>query len=178
MRSHAWICSLVQLLLLLSAIIVIIGFAVADMGFGTIELQCGLTAFALILIVEVSLVGVAYVRTHQFKITTEMRRGSYSFTATEASEMDNSTIALSAHNMDGLQLSYGDIVLVGAKWRKETVLIATPREDVDNKSAQINCVVRRNLNIKLGDLISVRPYPGIKHVKSSIISCVTNLTSY
>jgi len=97
-------------------------------------------------------------------------RERYSFIATEASKIDNSTIALSQSNMDNLQLSYGNIVLVGRKWRKETVLIATPRKDVDDRSAQINWVVRRNLNIKLGDFINIRPYPDIGYVRSPAIS--------
>lgn len=153
----------------------IIGYALADLGFGSLELQFGLVIFASILVVEVGLVGVVFVQAHQFKITGGRER--YSFIATEASDMDNSTIALSQNNMDSLQLSYGDIVLVGPKWRKETVLIATPRQDVDDKSAQINCVVRRNLNIKLGDFINVRPYPSIKHVRNSVTSRGSNLTT-
>lgn len=149
----------------------IIGFAIADLGLGKVELQFGLGIFSIILAVEVGLVGVAFVQNHQFTFIKEMKgRERYSFIATEASEMDNSTIALSQSNMDNLQLSYGDIVLVGRKWRKETVLIATPREDVDDRSAQINWVVRRNLNIKLGDFINIRPYPDIGYVRSPAIS--------
>jgi Cell division protein 48 (CDC48), N-terminal domain len=179
MRSYAWICTLLQLLLLLTAIIVIIGFAVADLGLGRVELQSGLVIFIIILVVEIALVGVAFVKSLEFRITREMRgRGRDSFMVTEASESDNSTIALSPKNMDALQLSYGDIVLVGAKWRKQTVLIATPREDVDDESAQINFMVRQNLNVKLGDFIRVRPYQDIKHVRSSLTSPGLKLTSY
>src|SRR6202034_2976322 len=101
MRSHAWIWTLIQLLLLLTGFVVTIGFAIADLGFGSVELQSGLIVFAIILIVEVALVGAAFVQTNQFTINREMRgEGNSSFMVTEASEMDNSTIALSQINMD------------------------------------------------------------------------------
>jgi transitional endoplasmic reticulum ATPase len=92
--------------------------------------------------------------------------------------MDNSIIALSQHTMETLDLSYGDVVLIGTDRGKETVLIVTPAEDLDHESAQINYVVRRNLDVKLGDVITIHPCRGIKHVSTLPIDFGWNLTLY
>jgi len=66
--------------------------------------------------------------------------------------------------METLQLFRGDTVLVKGKKRKDTVLIVLADDDLDDGSARINRVVRHNLRVKHGDIITVHPCPDIKYV--------------
>lgn len=86
---------------------------------------------------------------------------------TDAVNDDNSIIALSENTMEALQLFRGDTVLVRGKKRKDTVLIVLADEELDDGSARINRVVRHNLRVKHGDMITIHPCPDIKYVRSS-----------
>ena len=66
--------------------------------------------------------------------------------------------------MDTLQLFRGDTVLVKGKKRKDTVLIVLADDDLDDGSARMNRVVRHNLRVKHGDIVTVHPCPDIKYV--------------
>ncbi|CAO3636221.1 unnamed protein product [Cunninghamella blakesleeana] len=67
--------------------------------------------------------------------------------------------------METLQLFRGDTVLVKGKKRKETVLIVLADDEVEDNKARINKVVRNNLRLRLGDVISIHPCPDIKYGK-------------
>ena len=86
---------------------------------------------------------------------------------TDATNDDNSIIALSNNTMDQLQLFRGDTVLVKGKKRKDTVLIVLADDDLDDGSARMNRVVRHNLRVKHGDIVTVHPCPDIKYVGST-----------
>lgn len=88
---------------------------------------------------------------------------------TDAVNDDNSVIALSNNTMDTLQLFRGDTVLVKGKKRKDTVLIVLADDDLDDGSARINRVVRHNLRVKHGDIITVHPCPDIKYVSPTAL---------
>jgi transitional endoplasmic reticulum ATPase len=66
--------------------------------------------------------------------------------------------------MDALQLFRGDTVLVRGKKRKDTVLVVLSDDDLDDGAARINRVVRHNLRVKHGDIITVQACPDIKYV--------------
>ncbi|KAL0091284.1 transitional endoplasmic reticulum ATPase [Phycomyces blakesleeanus] len=83
----------------------------------------------------------------------------------DASNDDNSVITLSTATMERLELFRGDTVLVKGKKRRDTVLIVLSDDDVEDNKARINKVVRNNLRIRLGDIISVHPCPDIKYGK-------------
>lgn len=83
---------------------------------------------------------------------------------TDAVNDDNSIIALSNNTMETLQLFRGDTVLVKGKKRKDTVLIVLADDDLDDGSARMNRVVRHNLRVKHGDIVTVHPCPDIKYV--------------
>ena len=85
---------------------------------------------------------------------------------TDAVNDDNSIIALSNNTMDALQLFRGDTVLVRGKKRKDTVLIVLADDDLDDGSARLNRVVRHNLRVKHGDIITIHPCPDIKYVST------------
>ena len=84
---------------------------------------------------------------------------------TDAVNDDNSVIALSNNTMETLGLFRGDTVLVKGKKRKDTVLIVLADEDLDDGSARMNRVVRHNLRVKHGDIVTVHPCPDIKYVR-------------
>jgi formylmethanofuran dehydrogenase subunit D len=87
-----------------------------------------------------------------------------SSSVTDAVNDDNSIIALSNNTMETLQLFRGDTVLVKGKKRKDTVLIVLADDDLDDGSARINRVVRHNLRVKHGDVVTIHPCPDIKYV--------------
>ena len=66
--------------------------------------------------------------------------------------------------METLQLFRGDTVLVKGKKRKDTVLIVLADDDLDDGSARMNRVIRHNLRVKHGDIVTVHPCPDIKYV--------------
>lgn len=55
-------------------------------------------------------------------------------------------------------------VLVKGKKRKDTVLIVLADDDLDDGSVRINRVVRHNLRVKHGDIVTVHACPDIKYV--------------
>lgn len=86
---------------------------------------------------------------------------------TDAVNDDNSVIALSNNTMETLQLFRGDTVLVKGKKRKDTVLIVLADDELDDGSARMNRVVRHNLRVKHGDIVTVHPCPDIKYVSTT-----------
>ncbi|KAG1468134.1 hypothetical protein G6F56_004020 [Rhizopus delemar] len=78
---------------------------------------------------------------------------------------DNSVITLSSATMESLQLFRGDTVVVKGKKRKDTVLIVLVDDDMEDTKARINKVVRNNLRLRLGDVITIHPCPDIKYGK-------------
>lgn len=66
--------------------------------------------------------------------------------------------------MDELKIFKGDTVMIKGKKRKDTVCIALAAEegdDLDNMKIRMNKVIRRNLRVRLGDVVSVHPCPDI-----------------
>jgi transitional endoplasmic reticulum ATPase len=83
----------------------------------------------------------------------------------EAVNDDNSVVALSQEKMDELQLFRGDTVLLKGKRRKETVCIVLSDDTVANEKIRMNRVVRQNLRVRLGDVVSVTAFPDVKYGK-------------
>ncbi|CAE6922093.1 CDC48 [Symbiodinium natans] len=87
----------------------------------------------------------------------------------EALNDDNSVISLSQAKMEELNLFRGDNVLIKGKKRKDTVCIVLADENLDDSKIRMNKVVRKNLRVRLGDIISVHacgdvPYGKRVHV--------------
>ena len=99
-----------------------------------------------------------------FPINHVARRLIFHSSVTDAVNDDNSIIALSNNTMETLQLFRGDTVLVKGKKRKDTVLIVLADDELDDGSARLNRVVRHNLRVKHGDIVTVHPCPDIKYV--------------
>lgn len=82
-----------------------------------------------------------------------------------ASADDNSVIYLSNAKMEELQLFRGDTVLLRGKRRKDTVCIVLPDEATEDGKIRMNKVVRNNLRVRLGDIVSVNQCPEVKYGK-------------
>ncbi|CAE8649761.1 unnamed protein product, partial [Polarella glacialis] len=87
----------------------------------------------------------------------------------EALNDDNSVVTLSQQKMEELNLFRGDNVLLKGKKRRDTVCIVLADENLDNSKIGINKVVRQNLRVRLGDVVSVHacgdvPYGKRVHV--------------
>ena len=68
---------------------------------------------------------------------------------------DNSVVALNLQKMDELQLFRGDTVLIKGKKRKDTVCIVLADEFCEEGKIRMNKVVRKNLRVRLGDVVSI-----------------------
>ncbi|KAK4375951.1 hypothetical protein RND71_006628 [Anisodus tanguticus] len=78
---------------------------------------------------------------------------------------DNSVVALHPATMEKLQLFRGDTILIKGKKRKDTVVIALADETCDEMKIRMNKVVRSNLRVRLGDVVSVHQCPDVKYGK-------------
>ena len=88
------------------------------------------------------------------------------YRVTDATNDDNSVIALSNETMETLSLFRGDTVLVKGKKRKDTVLIVLADDELEEGNARINRTIRHNLRVKHGDMITVHACPDIKYVSA------------
>ncbi|NXX99047.1 TERA ATPase, partial [Centropus bengalensis] len=83
----------------------------------------------------------------------------------EAINEDNSVVSLSQAKMDELQLFRGDTVLLKGKKRREAVCIVLSDDTCSDEKIRMNRVVRNNLRVRLGDVISIQPCPDVKYGK-------------
>lgn len=83
----------------------------------------------------------------------------------EAINDDNSVVALHPKTMDRLQLFRGDTVLLKGKKRRDTVCIVLSDDTVDESKIRINKVVRKNLRVRLADIVSVHQCTDVKYGK-------------
>jgi transitional endoplasmic reticulum ATPase len=73
----------------------------------------------------------------------------------DADNDDNSVITLSPAKMEELSLFRGDTVLIKGKKGKDTVCIVLSDENCDDSSVKMNKVVRKNLRVRLADVVTV-----------------------
>lgn len=83
----------------------------------------------------------------------------------EATNDDNSVVALNPTTMETLQLFRGDTVLLKGKKRRDTVCIVLADENCEEGKIRMNKVVRSNLKVRLGDMVSVHQCPDVKYGK-------------
>ncbi|CAI5977561.1 unnamed protein product [Closterium sp. NIES-65] len=83
----------------------------------------------------------------------------------EAVNDDNSVVALNMKTMEELQLFRGDTVLLKGKKRKDTVCIVLADDTVEETRIRMNKVVRANLRVRLGDVVSVHQCADVKYGK-------------
>jgi transitional endoplasmic reticulum ATPase len=83
----------------------------------------------------------------------------------EAQNDDNSVVSLSESKMEELQLFRGDTVRIKGKRGRETVCIVLGDDTCDKNNIKINKVVRKNLRVRLGDVITVVSEPDTPYGK-------------
>ena len=84
----------------------------------------------------------------------------------DSSKDDNSVVELSKAKMEALDLFRGDTVLLKGKKGRETVcIVITNEEDCEDTSVKMNKVVRKNLAVRLGDVVTVLPCPEVPYGK-------------
>ncbi|KAK4336997.1 hypothetical protein RND71_044095 [Anisodus tanguticus] len=78
---------------------------------------------------------------------------------------DNSIITLSETKLEELSLFRGDTVLLKGKKRRETVCIVLGDPTCPNEKVRMNRVIRKNLRIRLGDVVSIQVCDEAKYGK-------------
>lgn len=78
---------------------------------------------------------------------------------------DNSVVCLSQAKMEELQLFRGDTVLLKGKKGRDTICVVLSSEDTDDGSIRMNKVVRKNLRVRLGDIVTVNAKEDIPYCK-------------
>eukprot|EP00164_Ancoracysta_twista_P000011 GFYU01000014.1.p1 GENE.GFYU01000014.1~~GFYU01000014.1.p1 ORF type:complete len:804 (+),score=346.92 GFYU01000014.1:93-2504(+) len=81
----------------------------------------------------------------------------------EAVNDDNSVIAIHPETMEKLELFRGDTVIIRGKKKKDTVCIVLADETCDPERVKMNKVVRKNLRVRLSDIVSVHQCPDVKY---------------
>jgi len=76
---------------------------------------------------------------------------------------DNSVVSLTSKSMETLNLFRGDTVIIRGKRRKDTVCIVLADDSLMEGRIRMNKVVRKNLHVKLGDLVTVHQCPDVKY---------------
>jgi len=79
---------------------------------------------------------------------------------------DNSCVLLSMAKMEELNLFRGDSVLIRGKKRHDTIAVAIADEETDDNKIRINKVIRKNLRVKLGDVVSLHNAGEVKYGKA------------
>lgn len=82
----------------------------------------------------------------------------------EASSDDNSTVSMSPAKLAELKIYKGEPVLLKGKKRHETVCIALADTKLEDGKIRMNKVVRKNLRIRLGDVVVVKSSPNIPNL--------------
>merc|ERR1719478_1908280 len=95
----------------------------------------------------------------------EKKRSPNRLIVDEATNDDNSVVALSMAKMEELQLFRGDTVLIKGKKSRETICICLADENCDDNNVLMNKVVRKNLRIRLGDVVTVNACQDVPYGK-------------
>ncbi len=97
-----------------------------------------------------------------FIFSVVSHRGNRRLIVEDAKQDDNSVIALHPDRMDELQFFRGDTVMIKGKRRRNTVCIVLADETCEPGKVRMNKCVRKNLKVRLGDLVSVSTCPDVK----------------
>lgn len=89
----------------------------------------------------------------------DKKKAPNKLTVEDAKNDDNSIVEMTQAKMDELKIFKGDTVLLKGKKRKDTVCIALVAEgdDLENGKIRMNKVIRKNLRVRLGDVVQVHP---------------------
>ncbi|CAM4946709.1 unnamed protein product [Rotaria socialis] len=83
----------------------------------------------------------------------------------ESRNDDNSAVALSQAKMNELLLFRGDTVTLRGKKRRETICNVVPDDACPNDHIRMNRVLRNNLRVRSGDIVSIQACSDVKYGK-------------
>jgi transitional endoplasmic reticulum ATPase len=83
----------------------------------------------------------------------------------DANNDDNSVVCLSAAKMEELQLFRGDTVLLKGKKGRDTVCIVLSDDNTEDANIRMNKVVRKNLRVRLGDIVTINTKEDVPYCK-------------
>jgi transitional endoplasmic reticulum ATPase len=95
----------------------------------------------------------------------ERKRGPNRLIVDDAVNDDNSVAVMTQAKMDELRIMRGDTILIKGKKRHDTVCIALIDNELEDGKIRLNKVVRNNLRVKLGDLVTINPCPDVPYGK-------------
>ena len=98
-------------------------------------------------------------------VILDRKRGPNRLIVDEAVNDDNSVAVMSQAKMDELRIMRGDTVTIKGKKRRDTVCIALVDAELEDGKIRLNKVVRKNLKVRLGDLVSIHPCGDIPYGK-------------
>jgi len=78
---------------------------------------------------------------------------------------DNSVVMLSSAKMEELQLFRGDTVSIKGKKGRDTICIVLADDNLEGPNIRMNKVVRKNLRVRLGDLVTINPCGDVPYGK-------------
>ena len=96
---------------------------------------------------------------------SNMKRAANRLVVDDSTNDDNSVVSLSADKMEELQLFRGDTVMLKGKKGKETICICLVDEEANDSQIRMNKVVRKNLRVRLGDVITVNACQDVPYGK-------------
>ncbi|KAK9279044.1 hypothetical protein L1049_012719 [Liquidambar formosana] len=93
----------------------------------------------------------------------ERKKAANRLVVDEAINDDNSVVSMHPDTMEKLQLFRGDTIMIKGKKRKDTICIALADDTCEQPKIRMNKVVRSNLRVRLGDVVSVHQCPDVKY---------------
>lgn len=78
---------------------------------------------------------------------------------------DNSAVYLSSEKINELGFFRGDTVLLKGKKRRDTVCIIMADQNCEKEKIKINSVVRNNIKVKIGDIVTIHQFSELKFGK-------------
>ncbi len=79
---------------------------------------------------------------------------------------DNSCVLLNPSKLEELNLFRGDTVIVKGKKKHDTVCIAIEDDTIPHNAVRMNKVIRKNLRVRLGDIVSVHNAGDVPNAKA------------
>mmetsp|Transcript_23045 Transcript_23045/g.33731 ORF Transcript_23045/g.33731 Transcript_23045/m.33731 type:complete len:797 (-) Transcript_23045:161-2551(-) len=83
----------------------------------------------------------------------------------EARNDDNSVVCLSPAKMAELEFFRGDTIQIKGKKGKDTISIVLSDDDTEDGTIRMNKVVRKNLRVRLGDIVTVSAIDDVAYCK-------------
>uniref|UniRef100_A0A5S6QAD7 vesicle-fusing ATPase n=1 Tax=Trichuris muris TaxID=70415 RepID=A0A5S6QAD7_TRIMR len=83
----------------------------------------------------------------------------------DTSNDDNSVVCLNPEKMEELNMYRGDTAIVKGKRRKDTVIVVLLDEACPPERIKLNRVVRNNIRVRIGDVVSIQPIADVKYGK-------------